>query len=291
MKLWVEFYTELKNLKLSKHLVIYSHNLGSFDGYFILQSLFLITDNPKTVKMLIDNRNKFITISHTYSIMVNINKTNDELLAKGLKEEDKFKETKYKWSFLDSYRLFPQSLENLANMFGCEGKISEYNKEWNNIAFLDNEEELNKFIEYAKQDSISLLLALIKARETYLEKYSTDITKVVSSPSLSLLIYRNNFQLINIPILKRDLDNKIRASYYGGSSDYYYRYGQNIYYYDVNSLYPYVMLNDMPLIYKGETRPFGGWIYHIRSMFRIYWSNSNLSWRYPYSIINTQIWR
>lgn len=43
------------------------------------------------------------------------------------------------------------------------------------------------------------------------------------------------------------MDCFIRDSYYGGSTDFYLRYVKNAYYYDVNSLYPYAMLQDMPL--------------------------------------------
>lgn len=44
-----------------------------------------------------------------------------------------------------------------------------------------------------------------------------------------------------------DQQNKfIRYGYYVGATDYYKKYGENLYYYDVNSLYPYAMLKDMP---------------------------------------------
>lgn len=33
----------------------------------------------------------------------------------------------------------------------------------------------------------------------------------------------------------------IRRAYYGGHTDTYKPYGENLYYYDVNSLYPFVM--------------------------------------------------
>ena len=48
------------------------------------------------------------------------------------------------------------------------------------------------------------------------------------------------------------MDNKIRPAYLGGSSDYFYFYGENLKYYDINSLYPFAMLQDMPLDYIGE---------------------------------------
>jgi DNA polymerase type B, organellar and viral len=38
----------------------------------------------------------------------------------------------------------------------------------------------------------------------------------------------------------------VRKAYLGGATDYYKDYGTNLYYYDVNSLYPFVMLKPMP---------------------------------------------
>ena len=37
----------------------------------------------------------------------------------------------------------------------------------------------------------------------------------------------------------------------GGATDHYKLYGENIYYYDINSLYPYVMLKPVPVDYVG----------------------------------------
>ena len=56
-----------------------------------------------------------------------------------------------------------------------------------------------------------------------------------------------------IPILNGVTDRFIRGSYYGGAVDFYkatnYINGssENLYYYDVNSLYPYAMLKPMPM--------------------------------------------
>jgi hypothetical protein len=38
----------------------------------------------------------------------------------------------------------------------------------------------------------------------------------------------------------------------GGSTDYFYKYGENLKHYDVNSLYPKAMCNPMPIKYLGE---------------------------------------
>ena len=49
-----------------------------------------------------------------------------------------------------------------------------------------------------------------------------------------------------IPILNKEQDSFIRNSYFGGASDYYRALGRKLYYYDVNSLYPFAMLKPMP---------------------------------------------
>lgn len=145
-----------------------------------------------------------------------------------------------------------------------EGKKGKYNLDWNNIKVFENPIELNNFIQYSIQDSVSLLKAINKARNYYFDEYRVDLIKAVSTSSLSLLIYRTKFQKIEIPILKRNLDTKIRSSYFGGSSDYYIFYGKNLKFYDVNSLYSYAMLNEMPLIFLGE---FNGDEFKIEDIF------------------------
>jgi hypothetical protein len=52
----------------------------------------------------------------------------------------------------------------------------------------------------------------------------------------------------NIPKLTGNIDKDIRQGYTGGSTDMFIPYGKNIKCYDVNSLYPSVMINqDMPI--------------------------------------------
>lgn len=73
-----------------------------------------------------------------------------------------------------------------------------------------------------------------------------DIESVYSTATLSLKIYRSKFQEEPIFILPTNIDNLIRNSYYGGGTDVYKGFSKLVYYYDVNSLYPYAMLNPMP---------------------------------------------
>ena len=55
----------------------------------------------------------------------------------------------------------------------------------------------------------------------------------------------------NIPSLDRITDNFVREAYFGGATDHYQLYGENLFYYDINSLYPYAMLKDIPLAPAG----------------------------------------
>lgn len=67
-------------------------------------------------------------------------------------------------------------------------------------------------------------------------------------PSLTIAIFRSNFmEMENIPIITGRTYKNIRASYIGGIVDVYKPRGTNVYTYDVNSLYPYVMTKSMPI--------------------------------------------
>ena len=218
-KLWSEFYEYLTTLS-SYSLTIYVHNLGGFDGIFIFKYLASISNDPSMVDTIIDGSNKFITISYNGIV------------------------------FKDSYRVFPHawvSLQELCGIFNVTGKSNVYKEEYSNIQVFSNPALLQEFISYGMQDSIALYNALVKAQELYHSKYQSYITNIVSLPALALKIFRMKFLNKLIPILNGMTDRFIRGSYYGGAVDYYKAYGENLHYYDVNSLYPYAMLKPMPL--------------------------------------------
>ena len=177
--------------------------------------------NSEQIQTIIDGDNKFIRID--FKDKVNI-------------------------KFVDSTRIFPVSLDGLCNIFnGGEGKVSKYNPAFNTIDLLSNYNLLKSFIDYSLNDSIILFKCILNASITYLEKYDIDLSDSLSLSSLSLKIFRKRFQNIKIPILKHKMDVFIRVSFYGGSTDYYLKYVKKVYFYDVNSLYPFAMLKEMPL--------------------------------------------
>jgi hypothetical protein len=230
-KLWKEFFIYLEEVIIIEHplITIFAHNLGSFDGYFLYKQLSLFVENNpiseleegimrmnSDISCLLDKQKKFITIKY-----------------RGI-------------TFKDSYRLFPVSLANLCKITGTKGKIEAYNAVYNEIAFFKDAGLIESFISYARQDSKALYDALIKLQNIYLEKYKVNLTTVFSTSTLSLKIFRTNFQKEIIPILSKGEDSFIRPSYFGGATDYYKAYGENLYYYDVTSLYPFAMCKPLP---------------------------------------------
>lgn len=74
------------------------------------------------------------------------------------------------------------------------------------------------------------------------------MTEGLTINRLALNLYVNNY--LNdqeIPLIsKLNLFNFIYYAYYGGITEVYMPYGTNLKYYDVNYLYPYAALNNMP---------------------------------------------
>lgn len=215
--LWDKFFDFI--LANCNKNVIFVHNLGGFDGFFIYKAL-SNRFKPEEVSCLIDNHNKFIQIT--------------------LEIE------KLKIVFKDSYRIFPVSLNDLCDILSLPGKTNSYNPEYHKISLFNNEQLLQEFKKYSIQDSIGLYVCLYKLQEMYLTDYNVDITTILSTSTLSMKIFRSKFLKVNIPILKRIDDTFVRKSYFGGATDYYQLKAVNIHYYDVNSLYPFSMLKPMP---------------------------------------------
>jgi DNA polymerase type B, organellar and viral len=104
-------------------------------------------------------------------------------------------------------------------------------------------------IKYCKNDSILLYKILIEFNKIIYGKYRVDAFKHPTISSLAFAIYRTNFlKPLRVPIINGEMYDDIKVSYTGGSVDVYKSFGNNVKCYDVNSLYPYVMLEqDMPV--------------------------------------------
>nr|YP_010130200.1 DNA polymerase [Clavaria fumosa]QPZ51102.1 DNA polymerase [Clavaria fumosa] len=220
LDLWTRFFK--KFFKIIKYdVVVFTHNLGDFDGYFLYKALLNLYNNKP--ECIIDKENKFIQIS--------LQKDSQTIL------------------FKDSLRVFDVSLQDLCKNFNVEGKLHSYDPDYNKPSLFKNNDKLKTFINYGLKDSESLLKALIKAQNIYIKEYGVDIGSIWSTSTLSLKIFRQSFLKMTILSLTARLDRFIRKAYYGGATDHYYLKSnefEKVFWYDVNSLYPFAMCNEMP---------------------------------------------
>lgn len=219
--LWNQYFSYLEKLDVSQHydkLVIFAHNLGDFDGYFLYKAL-MNHYNPESINSIIDESNSFISIKLNSSIT-------------------------FEWK--DSLRIFPMSLNKLCELFGVTGKLQPYNPIFNDISLFDSPRVWGLFKKYALQDAVALYEALFLAQDLYFNKFGVDIESIYSTATLALKIFRTKFLDEDIYILPQHIDLFIRQGYYGGGTDVYKAWGLAVHYYDVNSLYPNAMLNPMP---------------------------------------------
>lgn len=226
-QLWKEYFTFLSN-NIEVDSVIFFHGLGGFDSIFLFKGLLGFCKDIKKIGSIIDKQNKFIQIT------AEINKQ--------------------KFIFKDSLRIFPLSLQDFCKAMGVQGKISKYNNLWNEPSILwdKNSKLYQEFIKYSLQDSLALFDALTVAQEHYLANYDVDICTIWSTSTLSLKIFRSKFLKDTIYSLNASTDMFVREGYYGGATDHYKKYGKGLYYYDVNSLYPFAMKKAMPTKHLGD---------------------------------------
>jgi len=226
---------------------VYVHNFSHFDGVFLLGVLSSLSDNIRPI--IRDGR--IINLSFTFG-------------------EGK---TKYKLYFRDSYLLLPDSLRKLGINFKVENKglfpykfvnddkiglnykgavpsietfdgitqqeYEDYCKEFENKPW-DLQGETEK---YCELDCIVLYRIIEKFNEKTFTTFRADILKYPTLSSLAFGIYRQMFldKEDKIPIIDGEMFNFFKEGYTGGAVDIYKPCAENVYRYDVNSLYPYIM--------------------------------------------------
>ncbi|KAK8928896.1 hypothetical protein KSP39_PZI017853 [Platanthera zijinensis] len=96
---------------------------------------------------------------------------------------------------------------------------------------------------------------MLKAQEIYWNHYKVDIESKITLSSLALSIFHlkyNDSLKWPIHIPNKNEDSFIRRGYYSGHSDTYKPYSKNLYYYDVKSLYPFIMTGEFVGVYYSE---------------------------------------
>ncbi|KAH6556220.1 hypothetical protein KP509_1Z195900, partial [Ceratopteris richardii] len=203
---------------------VYFHNLSRFDGILIMKYLLDDKGERWIIKPIIREHN-------VYQIKVYSKKNPKEVVL----------------DIRDSLKLLPGSLDLLANTMCPElgGKGQLNHEELNEFNISSRRQECLKYLE---QDILLLAGILRKAQEKYWVRYQIDITKSLTVSALAMKIYRTYYYPDTLPIYKPQPNQAafIREGYYGGHTDVYIPYGRDLYYYDVNSLYPYAMTKPMP---------------------------------------------
>lgn len=243
----------LANLKDKKYhrYSIYIHNLSYFDGVFLLKHMVEVFTVVKPI----------IRDGRIISIKVYFGNKN-----------------KYHITFLDSLLLLPSSLSKLSKSFGVESK-GEFDHNRSNSTNLNDILFREELLSYNKQDCKILYDILNIFSKEIFNMFTIDITRYPTLSSLAFAIYRSNFMSTkdikerfidssgevrekiikqsDIPIITGPLYDQLVNAFAGGHVDVYKSFGENIYRYDVNSLYPSIMLNNpmpigIPKYFEGE---------------------------------------
>ena len=229
----------------------------------MIKDLFLISKKQEITKVYIHNFSNFdsvflLNLLAVMSSTFNIIKRDDNIISLHVSKKWS-KNSISKLVFLDSFLLLPEKLSKLAETFGGElkGKMDfEVINQSQNLNLLRDE-----IIAYNKQDCLVLHQVITKFACFVYKHFTLDLHKYPTLSSLALAIFKSNFlsKDANIPITDTFLYDKIKSGYTGGQVDIYKpstEPNSNLYCYDVNSLYPYVMaMNQFPV---GNPRYFEG---------------------------------
>lgn len=230
--------------KLPKMPILFLHNLARFDGIILLRHLALFQSDKIRVQPLLRN-------SRIYEIVVLSKK--DPSQARSDENEQNNKKNKNKDKVIlrirDSCLQLSGSLADLAESFCPEaGGKGQIDHESVTVETLDINREM--YLDYLDQDIALLGRVMQKAQDLYWKEYKIDIVYQMTISSLALSIFRMKYyddENHRIYIPNKNADTFIRSGFYGGHTDMYIPVGSNLFSYDVNSLYPFVMANrDMP---------------------------------------------
>lgn len=195
---------------------IYFHNLSRFDGLFILR-FYAVLRKVYRIKCLI--RNHLL-----YEIKI-------------------YRGTRLLFRFRDSFTLLPSSLDSLSQTL-CPELGSKGSLPHSDLVVEDLRNKRGEILDYLRRDILLLGGVLRKTQDIFWTQYQIDIEDIMTISSLALRLFRVHFfdkERFRICYPNLNQDTFIRRGYYGGHVDVYMPYGEDLYHYDVNSLYPYIM--------------------------------------------------
>ena len=245
----------------NKDTYFYIHNLARYDSKFLQEK---IIEKDQDLSIIPSGSSSFSITAFIIKYLYN-------------------KKNIVKIHFLDSYKYFPFSLSRISKSFklnieklpfpyrfmDCKTKL-DYIGSKPSINYYENlDKKLYEVIPeiwnakketeiYLKRDVELLYKIKIEFKDYIINEFGVDIANTYSLPGLAKLIFRTKFyDEEKHPIVKLShyVEDDIRKAYYGGIVEVYKPKINNGYQYDVNSLYPTAMMNNMPL---GEPRQIKG---------------------------------
>lgn len=198
----------------------YAHNGGKYDIKFFLDYLF---------------NNYYLEFCYASSSLILV-----EVYEAGV--EDDYEEGRYKGSkpknerklceFRDTFALFPMSLKSLTHGFDVNHKKQDYDQ-------YEEHENREEMLEYLKYDCIGLWEVLA---DFMVRTNTPEVNLTIASESMNQ--YKNRFggnEYLDNLQTNTSKEEYFRNAYYGGRTEVFERYGENLYYYDFHSMYPAVM--------------------------------------------------
>lgn len=264
----------IKMMLQSKYseVIWYCHNLGGFDSHFIINTLLRYNMNMTNVdeKPFVINsifrRSKSldVTISKVF-MRKNYDKNVDKEYINEVRP--------HTMVIRDSYAIFTEKLKILCELYnvnttkgdfphkfakdntlfyiGNTPDFSNYrdvDKETYMSLYVDNWDFKKECIIYLEKDLLSLYEIIVSANRSVHNEFHVQLTNCLTASKLANDIYLKNYMGEHkIPFLDNlVVYNDIQKAYFGGISEVYIPRGKDLFYYDVNSLYPFSAYKAMP---------------------------------------------
>jgi hypothetical protein len=238
---------------------LWAHNGGAFDNNFMIKEF--SKNFWGRLKHSVVSNGTMLSITMIIPVRLfrsqgfESSEVRQKLLVESTYEEWK-PSAVLKLKLRDSYPLLRSSLDSIGKGMDVEIKKKTGTIEYDKILNSNwkQEMELQPVKEYLEADCVCLYQVLLKFRDIIKEKFQVDPLKTLTLAALSRTIYFYHYyqdEMQNETILYkfgRLLDQKFRNAYYGGRTEAF-EVGTfpGCYYYDVKSMYPWAMLQDVPI--------------------------------------------
>ena len=265
--------------------IFYCHNFSGYDSIFILKIL---------KQANIDKGYEYYNLKPLYrdgdmlklDIRIKRELSNRKQPKMGARKEPRF----IKITIIDSYALLNQNLYELSRSFDIEVTKSHFPHAFvkkdtlnykgntpslnywlntvdkaNNISkqeykelYSNNWNLMHECLKYLDKDLRSLLAIMDTFNKYIFRLYDIQMTECLTISKLALNIFLKDYlKDSRIPVIRSNMYKDIKEAYFGGITEVYKPYGKDLFYYDVNSLYPYSALNSIPGNICTYTEDFG----------------------------------